>query len=94
MKLKVTHGASAWRSKRCRCDVCRLASAALAAAGQKSRVERLKADPSLAPHGSYTTFTNWGCRCEPCTAAKAARWAEYMATPSRMTAVRLVGSQP
>lgn len=31
-----------------------------------SRKERLAADPSCAPHGVWSTYRNWGCRCKPC----------------------------
>lgn len=38
------------------------------------RVARLIANPELAPHGVEGTYTNWGCRCDPCSdAATAAR---------------------
>lgn len=33
------------------------------------RVARLIADPSLAPHGVPSTYTNWGCRCDECSIA-------------------------
>lgn len=38
----------------------------------RNRVARLAEDPSLAPHGVRNTYKNWGCRCEPCTAANSA----------------------
>lgn len=41
----------------------------------RRRAELIKADPSLAPHGVVTTYSNWKCRCEPCKA----KWSEYMA---------------
>jgi hypothetical protein len=37
------------------------------------RRDRLRADPSLAPHGSASTYNNWLCRCAPCRAAHAAK---------------------
>ena len=38
-------------------------------AGLRDRAARLKADSSLAPHGSLNTYSSWGCRCEPCSEA-------------------------
>lgn len=45
-----------------------------------NRVERLVADPSLKPHGRASTYKNWGCRCEACTAAHTAACNAYDAT--------------
>jgi DNA-binding CsgD family transcriptional regulator len=28
-------------------------------------------------HGKYTTYTNWACRCEPCTVANRVQQAKY-----------------
>ena len=33
------------------------------------RCARLILDPTCAPHGSPSTYTNWGCRCDLCTLA-------------------------
>ena len=33
------------------------------------RVARLIVDPGCAPHGDPGTYSNWGCRCDPCTEA-------------------------
>ena len=39
----------------------------------KRRAERLATDPSVeVEHGTVSTYRNWGCRCEPCTAANSA----------------------
>ena len=35
----------------------------------RNQVARLKADPSLAPHGVISTYGNWGCRCKACSEA-------------------------
>lgn len=67
---KLTHGASAWRTRRCTCDMCSDASRLLARKNYKERVDRLKQDPTLAPHGRYSTYINWGCRCELCRDAR------------------------
>ena len=66
----LTHGASAWRTKRCTCDACRLASRALAQKNARERAARLAADPTVVPHGEFNTYVNWGCRCILCGAAR------------------------
>lgn len=40
----------------------------------RKRAELIKADPSLAPHGVLTTYSNWRCRCADCKAV----WSAYM----------------
>lgn len=35
----------------------------------ESREERLAADPTCVPHGVYSTYRNWKCRCKPCIQA-------------------------
>lgn len=37
---------------------------------QQRRVARMITDPTCAPHGEPSTYVNWGCRCEPCTASR------------------------
>lgn len=34
-----------------------------------TRAERLRADPTLATHGLYSTYDRWKCRCDLCTEA-------------------------
>lgn len=84
--MGATHGtASTYRSRRykCRCEPCTAAHRKLVAQEKASRRERLAADPSLAPHGTVQTYTNWGCRCEACTEANSKRCHEwYQATRS------------
>lgn len=29
------------------------------------------------PHGTKSTYNNWGCRCAPCTTANAAEMAQW-----------------
>jgi len=57
--------------------------------GKQSRATRLKADPSLAPHGELSTYTNWLCRCRACSDAFNAYKREYRATKAAMR-----GTQP
>jgi adenylyl- and sulfurtransferase ThiI len=70
-----THGVSAYRSMRyaCRCDICCAANTTYTKRQRDKRAERLRADSSLAPHGSVHTYVNWLCRCRECTTANAAR---------------------
>lgn len=67
------HGGSHYINDRCRCDECRVAHNARMKRDNARRAERLAADPTLRPHGVYTTYTNWGCRCPECTAANRVR---------------------
>lgn len=72
------HGASRYRNYGCSagpgghaCDVCLEGNAAKQRASRKRRAERLAADGSLVGHGTVSTYTNWGCRCDECRAAAA-----------------------
>ena len=42
------------------------------ATAYERRCVRLHLNPNAAPHGEPGTYTNWGCRCDPCTAAATA----------------------
>lgn len=48
-----------------------------ATAARVARTERLRLDPTLAPHGITSTYSNWGCRCALCTQANAEKSAAY-----------------
>lgn len=82
-----THGkASTYRSvpgRNCRCEECRTANTERARAERASRTARLAADPGLIPHGTASTYNNWGCRCDPCSVAHAQRCLIYRQTHSR-----------
>lgn len=70
--MSMTHGlAGTYRDPKngCRCPLCTKANTDRTRRERQDRATRLAADPSLAPHGSYTTYTNWGCRCAPCVKA-------------------------
>ncbi len=71
--MSFTHGlASTYRNPSrnfkpgCRCKKCREANTKRARAEQRRRAKRLVADPTLAPHGRYSTYVNWDCRCKLC----------------------------
>jgi hypothetical protein len=53
--------------------VCRKDHNLAALEGNESRHRRLLADPTIAKHGSASTYLNWGCRCDPCRAAATAK---------------------
>lgn len=53
------------------CLTCRRKREREAKAARKAQIA---ADPSLAPHGVLTTYSNWACRCDKCKTA----WSEYM----------------
>lgn len=76
---EIRHGASAYSNVniRCRCVVCREANRVRGQIERDKRAARLRADPTLAPHGSVYTYRNWRCRCRPCTAANSAASAAY-----------------
>lgn len=75
-----THGnASTYRNSRyaCRCLACRRAHTKAHSDERARRTERLKEDPSLAPHGRASTYINWGCRCLDCTRVHSAKCQRY-----------------
>lgn len=72
----VSHNTWSYQRNRCHdgpggrpCDVCRAAAAAYSKRQYHKRVARLKADPSIRPHGDPQTYNVWGCRCRPCSDA-------------------------
>lgn len=72
------HGASAYRSRRaCRCEVCTEDHLARLRREKSERIGRLRADPTLAPHGRVSTYNNWGCRCADCVAAQSVENAKH-----------------
>lgn len=82
----MTHRHAAWRHQHRNegCDGCRLAynqrTYSRRARRYAERVVRggvLVAAREGLPHGSASTYNNWGCRCAPCTAAKTAEVAAW-----------------
>lgn len=55
------------------CAECRRAIADQKRWNNIQRRARLLSDPTLAPHGSVSTYVNWLCRCDACTDAHAER---------------------
>jgi hypothetical protein len=85
----IKHGTeTAYTWHRCRCQTCRATWSVRTRARVWARMEkrklvdgRLVAPLSADCHGKGSTYRNWGCRCEPCTAANRARQAERRARP-------------
>lgn len=63
------HGNASTYRRGCRCAECKKAHTARILRMTADRTRRLAEDPSLAPHGKRSTYSNWGCRCELCTEA-------------------------
>lgn len=62
----------------CRCDDCRRGHAVYCWEKRQERMRRLRSGQvGRLPHGTKSTYTNWGCRCEPCTQANTATIREY-----------------
>ena len=82
----MTHRCAAWRHQHREpgCDGCRVAYNRRTRDRKWRRyAERVERDGVLVavreelPHGSASTYNNWGCRCAPCTAAKTAEQAAW-----------------
>lgn len=63
------HGCGGYTNHGCRCEICRAGHSAYTLKRRYERRDLLLADPTLAKHGSGSTYTNWMCRCRPCTDA-------------------------
>jgi hypothetical protein len=75
----MTHGtASTYVNHHCRCDRCTEANSARSIAYRKKRGRNLLG----ATHGICSTY-NLGCRCEPCSKAKADEQYEYYGSVKR-----------
>ena len=85
---KAAHGGSGTLYNRgCRCAPCLVAHRLRTRIARKARfAERVWRVADGVPylyavrasvHGSKSTYTNWGCRCPPCTQAQADATANY-----------------
>ena len=71
------HGkATTYEYHGCRCDECRIASAARKARRRAERKRELAAGLYEVVHGRRSTYTDSGCRCRSCTTAHSAACAE------------------
>lgn len=71
-----THGVNGYNRHACRCVICRQANTDRVADARDRRLRRALANPELIPHGTEGGYTNWGCRCDPCTAVATAGQAD------------------
>lgn len=67
-KERVSCPSASRYARGCRCDGCRQAATEAHNRQQAARLAR--GVPDGVPHGSASTYSNWGCRCEPCTKAQ------------------------
>ena len=75
----VSHGEQSGYYAGCRCEPCTAANTDRIRKARADRHERMRRDPSVAPHGTASTYQNWGCRCADCTAAKRQQFKQYVA---------------
>lgn len=59
----------AYTRYQCRCQECREANREYQQVKNAERARRLAAEFDRLPHGSASTYGNWGCRCVPCAEA-------------------------
>lgn len=77
------HGTAARYNAGCRCPDCRGAYSKYhwarqwERAGRRRLVDGRLVATEAAVHGSANTYTNWMCRCEPCTTAQRERMRQY-----------------
>ena len=77
------HGTTARRHRGCSCERCRTAHAAYSRAVRAWRAARVAAGQKLrprkgdVPHGTYTGYAYWRCRCAECYTAARVRWREW-----------------
>lgn len=78
------HSANAYKNGYCRCPVCTSLHSEEKAAVKRARLAaREDIDCVLIAvavpeenHGRASTYRNYGCRCDPCRAAEAAKYEE------------------
>jgi hypothetical protein len=73
----VEHGTFLAYQKGCRCARCRMANSDRNYRVRQARRDRLAEREGK--HGTIGTYSNWGCRCDLCTAT----WREHMKTRVR-----------
>ncbi|MER5892370.1 hypothetical protein [Streptomyces sp. NPDC001876] len=86
LRARQRHGIpSTWQPKRapcgspgpykrgCRCQICRKANLARLTAAKADRYARQAAGTAVFTHGAGG-YTNWGCRCDTCSAGHKAEY--------------------
>jgi hypothetical protein len=71
--VSAEHGTPSRYDAGCRCAACRAANTARY--HESTELRRRALGSATVPHGSASTYRNWGCRCEPCHQAALARGA-------------------
>jgi len=71
--VSAEHGTPSRYDAGCRCAACRAANTARY--HESSELRRRALASAAVPHGSASTYRNWGCPCEPCHQAALARGA-------------------
>ena len=93
VKGTIEHGTRAMYQKGCRCQECKSAQARGAHEYREKRKAQGAQNPELIPHGTYSGYITWCCRCEECSTVhreyqrerarngkiKRTRWASYTA---------------
>jgi hypothetical protein len=71
--VSAEHGTPSRYDAGCRCAACRAANTARY--HESTELRRRALASAAVPHGSASTYRNWGCHCEPCHQAALARGA-------------------
>lgn len=73
------HGTLSGWERGCRCDICRQGAAQKRRERKARRIERFRRGEVNPQHGKATTYSNYDCRCGPCSKAWSEWCAEYQA---------------
>lgn len=71
MATKPEHGTAACYNQGCRYTECRQAGSIYHKGQRQRRAEMAAVNPDIIPHGTVSSYSNYNCRCEPCSKAKA-----------------------
>jgi hypothetical protein len=76
-KPDFAHGVQGYNWHKCRCEQCRAANSARSRTSRAARKARTAAGDPAVPHGTRGGYTNWACRCLPCSQANSEACLEY-----------------
>lgn len=71
------HGKRSGYKQGCREACCRRANSAAQAKRRNRIKDRVVVIPADMEHGKDSTYTNWICRCGPCTQAHTDAWVDW-----------------
>lgn len=77
----------------CDCTAC-IGRRAYSRAYRAERKVLAKTNPELVPHGTPNGSKNWGCKCVPCSTARAAYDKNYRRTRHRRDPIPIVPTIP